>query len=159
MLRAAPPPSHPFGILPSRSQVLAGNTTPALRGCCSLAPVPPWLRQGMLRGPCWALGKRQRGGRGAGCSPGCSQEEKATTGTPPNAIFLQGWEQHCAGAQRAHASLRGGGRDRAASKQRGSYSNSPPPGAAFGYGALTFSGQGCDDGQGQEGPQGGHRQQ
>lgn len=78
---------------------------------------------------------------------------------PPNAIFLQGWEQRWTRAQEAHTNLWAGSRDGGSQQAEEQLQPFTPPSTALSYGTLTFSGQGCDDGQGQEGLQGGHFQQ
>lgn len=153
-------------ILPLRNQVLAGRHRSSdeklLFFGSSTSSAPSEMETGRHCRPCWAphacaLCKRQREGEGQGAPLGAPRRRKPPS--PQNAIFLQGWEQREAGAQRVHASLRAGGRDRGSQQAEEQLQRFTPPSTALSYRTLTFSGQGCDDGQGQEGLQGGHFQQ
>lgn len=98
-------------------------------------------------------------GEGQSAPLGAVRRRKPPSPPPPNAIFLQGWEQRRTRAQEAHTNLWAGSRDGGSQQAEEQLQPFTPPSTALSYGTLTFSGQGCDDGQGQEGLQGGHFQQ
>lgn len=115
---------------PGREKLLVFGSGPSIRDGDREAPGP-------LPAPhARALCKRQREGEGQGAP------RTMKPPSPQNTVFLQGWEMGQGQAQ--------------AGEQLQRFT---PPSTAVSCGTLTFSGQGCDDGQGQEGLQGGHFQQ
>lgn len=149
-------------IPPLRNQVLAGKCGARDEGLLLFGSGAPWapseMEPGRLCGPRGtptpALCASGRG-RARGRVPLWVLLGGESHRPPKRAVVLRGWEQDLRGAEQACGRAAGTGQQQAGEQLQ----RFPPRSSAWGCGTLTFSGQGRDDGQGQEGLQGGHFQQ